>query len=147
MNQTLGNPDCLREILARVDRLTPENPGKWGTMTPHQMVCHVMDSLEVALGERTAEDRSSWVSRHVGKWLVLGIGIPVPRGRIRTVPEMLVTRPGDWAADLSGLTSRLKRVAAGEAGRPHPTFGALAPDEWASLVALHLDHHLRQFGC
>ena len=49
MNQTLRNPDCLREIPAPVDRLRPESPGKWGTMTAPQMVCHVVDSLKAAL--------------------------------------------------------------------------------------------------
>lgn len=147
MNLTLKNPNTLREILIRVDRLAPESPRRWGTMTAPRMVCHVVDSLKVALGDQAAEDSSSWMSRHLGKWLVLGLRMPVPKGRIKTAPEMLLTLPGDWTEDRDNLKSMLKRVAAGEACSPHPAFGPLSPDEWAALAALHLDHHLRQFHC
>jgi len=40
-------------------------------------------------------------------------------------------------------------VGAGPAGctaHPHSFFGRLKPEEWATLMYKHLDHHLRQFG-
>jgi len=29
---------------------------------------------------------------------------------------------------------------------PHTFFGQMTPEEWATLMYKHLDHHLRQFG-
>jgi Protein of unknown function (DUF1569) len=29
---------------------------------------------------------------------------------------------------------------------PHPFFGSVTPQEWATGMYKHLDHHLRQFG-
>ena len=29
---------------------------------------------------------------------------------------------------------------------PHPFFGSITPQEWATGMYKHLDHHLRQFG-
>jgi transposase InsO family protein len=29
---------------------------------------------------------------------------------------------------------------------PHSLFGRLTPEEWATLMYKHVDHHLRQFG-
>lgn len=40
-------------------------------------------------------------------------------------------------------------AAAGPKGcttHPHTFFGRLTPEEWATLMYKHLDHHLRQFG-
>jgi len=48
---------------------------------------------------------------------------------------------------LRGLIERF--TAAGPAGgtmHPHSFFGRLTPEEWATLMYKHLDHHLRQFG-
>jgi len=33
-------------------RLTPEKPRQWGTLTAHEMLCHLSDSFRAALGER-----------------------------------------------------------------------------------------------
>ena len=48
-------------------------------------------------------------------------------------------------ARLRGLVERFRGPEA-LAGRPHPFFGPLAPEEWSALMSKHLDHHLRQFG-
>jgi LPS sulfotransferase NodH len=48
---------------------------------------------------------------------------------------------------LRGLIDRF--AAAGPQGctkNPHSFFGRLTPQEWATLMYKHLDHHLRQFG-
>ncbi|MBK9525384.1 MAG: DUF1569 domain-containing protein [Bacteroidetes bacterium] len=29
----------------------------------------------------------------------------------------------------------------------HPYFGKLSSREWGRITYLHLDHHLKQFGC
>jgi hypothetical protein len=48
---------------------------------------------------------------------------------------------------LSGLIDRFAATgAAGCTPHPHAFFGPLTPDEWATLMYKHLDHHLRQFG-
>jgi hypothetical protein len=41
-----------REILDRLDRLTPDSPRQWGKMTPAQMLAHCANALEVANGDQ-----------------------------------------------------------------------------------------------
>lgn len=146
MTRTLQDPPFLAATLARLEGLRADTPRQWGSLTAHAMVCHVLDSLRVALGEQPAQDRSNLLSRTLVKWLIVGLQLPAPKGKIRTVPEMLSTEAGDWDADMARLCLAIRRIAAGEARSPHPAFGPLSPAEWARLAASHLDHHLHQFA-
>ena len=47
---TAGNVD---ELALRLNQLRSTSSRKWGTMTPHEMLCHLGDSFEAVLGERT----------------------------------------------------------------------------------------------
>jgi len=43
--------DSRREIKDRVARVTPGRKAQWGKMSAPQMVCHLAESLKMALGE------------------------------------------------------------------------------------------------
>ena len=57
-----------------------------------------------------------------------------------------------WKGQLQGCQEACTRVLArlrspgGPALAPHPAYGALPGEEWAQLLYMHVDHHLRQFG-
>ena len=121
-------------------------------MSPHQMVCHVIDSTRVALGELTVSRLDTYINRTLVKWIALKIPVPWPSG-IATRPEIdqvlgRGTRPADFAADVERLIVLTERLAAEQdfTGRAHPIFGAMSKEEWHRWGYLHLDHHLRQFG-
>ncbi|HET9250719.1 MAG TPA: DUF1569 domain-containing protein [Candidatus Eisenbacteria bacterium] len=121
-------------------------------MSPHQMVCHMIDSTRVALGELKVSRVDTLVNRTLVKWIALRVPVPWPSG-IRTRPEIDQvlgggTRPAGFAHDVARLEELTNRFA-GErdfTGRAHPIFGAMSREEWHRWGYLHLDHHLRQFG-
>src|SRR6202453_4026968 len=67
--------------------LSPEDKGRWGSMSVHQMVCHLDDSYKVPLGEKTASPATGFIQRTVLKWGALKAPIQWPRG-FRTRPEL-----------------------------------------------------------
>lgn len=148
--RTLRDPAFQAEIRARIEALTPESARQWGTMTAHGMVCHLIDAFHVALGEVAVKDRRTPFRFPPLKWLILYV-LPIPKGRIETTHEFKQTQPGEWQADHARLLAQLDRFIAYLASPEskanlHPAFGLLKPKQWARLVYIHMDHHLRQFG-
>jgi len=133
-------------LLARFRKLTPEHRPLWGRLSVREMVCHLADQLAVALGDIQSEPRRNVLMQTVAKWFVLYVPFPTPKGRIKTVPEMLTTQPSIWGEDTARFESLLSRLANAEHVFPHSIFGGLSHKQWGILAAKHIDHHLQQFG-
>jgi hypothetical protein len=130
----------------------PESPHGWGRMSAHQMICHLADSLRMAVGRKPVKEIGGPFQRSLLKWLVLYFPVPWPTG-ITTCPEidqhLEGTRPTDFATDVAEVEALLEHVTsgAGELGRhPHSLFGDMSRAAWLRWGYLHMDHHLRQFG-
>ena len=150
--KTLARPSDKAAILSRIEKLRPESPGRWGRMTAHQMVCHLADSLRMAVGEKSATATSVPLPRTMLRWIVLYLPLPWPAG-IETSPELdqerAGTPPADFAADVAQTVRLLETVSAPGSRlheRPHPAFGQMSDGAWLRWGYLHADHHLRQFG-
>ena len=156
--KTLADSDNNREILGRIEKIEPGSKRRWGKMTPHQMVCHLSDSLRMVMGEKACtpaprnELPAPFLPRGFVKWFALQAPMPWPKG-VPTRPEVDAqnggTRPALFAADLQQLVALHKRFTR----RPmdftyaaHPIFGVMTDPEWMRWGYLHADHHLRQFG-
>ena len=50
--KTLARPRDRDEILSRLARVHPGSVRRWGTMTAHQMVCHLSDAFRMAIGAK-----------------------------------------------------------------------------------------------
>jgi hypothetical protein len=133
-------------ILERLQRVPADAKPGWGRLTAPRMLCHVADQMRVALGDLPSKPVHSFFSRTVVKFLVVNTGLKPPRGKIQTAPEMLITQPTSWSADLSACLELAERVGRGAAQAVHPAFGPLSPEEWGRLCWKHLNHHLVQFG-
>jgi len=139
------------ELIARLRRVTPASRPRWGTMTAHQMICHLADSFRVTLGERESSSAATPFRRIVAKRMVLHTDLPLPRG-VRATPELSQdaqgTSPSEFAADLGALVRLIERSVQPNAPRPnpHPGFGEITRAEWARFNWRHTDHHLKQFG-
>lgn len=133
-------------ILARLARVTPEHRARWGTLTPHAMLCHIGDQLAVSLGDIPVTRHDSALTRFLGKYVVIRTPMKPPPNRAKTAPEMLATRPSSWEADMARCRDLVTRAAAGRLRGIHPLFGPLSAGDWGILCWKHLDHHLRQFG-
>ena len=138
------------ELVQRLSKLAADSPRHWGTMTAHQMVCHLSDAFLTVLGERPASSKETWMSRTVVKYIALHTKLPWPRG-VPTMPEVDQkiggTKPIEFERDRQKALDLLRRFIQSDTryGR-HPGFGAMTRDEWMLWGYGHLDHHLRQFG-
>ena len=149
-HKSLSAQANVDELLARLSRLEPTSARRWGTMTAHEMLCHLADSFLAVLGERTASSNETWLSRSVVKWIALHTSLPWPQGvptRPEVDPKRDGTEPAEFQRDRTRVVELLRRFARPDTryGR-HPGFGAMTRDEWMLWGYGHLDHHLRQFG-
>jgi hypothetical protein len=143
---TLLNDKDRSLLIERLLRVRPDAKPAWGSLNAPRMLCHIADSMRVALGELSTKPVHTLASRTLLKFLVINTGLKVPRGRVQTAPEMLTSQPGTWEADLSTCVALAERVGSRSARAIHPTFGPLSPEEWGRLCWKHLNHHLMQFG-
>jgi hypothetical protein len=138
------------ELKTRVARLRPDNERLWGKMNPAQALTHCSKGLEWAVGD-TIPPRM-FLGRIIGrivKSMVVGNDEPMRRNS-PTAKDLVVQDERDLRTERERLSGLIDRFAtAGPSGcttHPHSFFGRLTPQEWATLMYKHLDHHLRQFG-
>lgn len=148
MAATIFNAGDRARLDARIGRLAPDNRAQFGVMTPATMVCHLIDSLQVATGAVPAGAKHTFMANPVVRWLIIYL-MPWPKAKAKTVPEMLRTKPSAWDADIARLRREL--AAAAERGphgqwAAHPAFGKLRGKDYGCLIHKHFDHHLGQFG-
>ena len=146
--KTMWDAACQREIRDRIERLSPEKTAAWGKMSSPQMVCHLAESLKMALGDLPVARKLVPIRYPPLKQLIVYIA-PFPKN-VATAPELLARPPRAWSADVADLQALVNRfVARGSqaaAWPEHPAFGRLSHRAWGVLVYRHMDHHLRQFG-
>jgi hypothetical protein len=132
-----------------VARLAADRAGAWGRMTAPQMVCHLAESLKMALGELPVASKKMPIRYPPLKQFIIYLA-PFPKNA-PTAPELLARSAGSWAGDVADLQALVDRVSARGADAlaqwpDHPAFGRLSRRAWGVLVYRHMDHHLRQFG-
>lgn len=137
-------------LVQRLGTLHDKRPRAWGKMTPHEMVCHLTDVFQVALGERPCARQDTWARRTFVRRIALHTSLPWPT-EMPTMPEVDQgrhgTRPGEFAADLARLIALVRRFDAPDTRyAAHPMMGPLTREEWLVWGFRHTDHHLRQFA-
>jgi hypothetical protein len=150
--KTLLHRADKEEILRRLDTIQPTSQRRWGSMSAHNMICHLSDGFRMYMGERPAKPAPVPAPRLLLKWVALWAPVPWPHG-FKTAPELDQQGGGtptvEFAADmkeLRELIERFTRQPAGYVPKPHPHFDLLSEREWKRLAYLHVDHHFRQFG-
>ena len=150
--KTLSNPCDRAEILRRLESVQPASQRRWGSMSAHNMICHLSDGFRLYMGDRPAKPAPVPAPRLLMKWVALWAPIPWPHG-FKTMPEIDQqgggTRPVEFASDMRELRSLIERFTQSPVRfcvEGHPHFGRLSEKEWMRLAYLHADHHLRQFG-
>jgi hypothetical protein len=145
---SLFDHEARTDILDRISRLTPDRKPVWGRFTAPEMVCHVSCDLRQGLGELDAGPPSGAVSWFPMNWLAIHV-IRWPKGKGKSPPEFLGTRPTIWTEDMNRLRDLVERFSARGprvAWPPSRVFGHISGSSWGKMLHKHLDHHLRQFG-
>ena len=150
--KSLANAADCDEILSRVRAVDASAVRQWGTMTSGEMLCHLADANECALGRRIAVPVDNILQRTVVKFVALTIPIQWPHGiptRPEFDPQRAGTKPDIFEADrarVARLVQELAGLNANATAHRHPIFGPLSKAEWKRWGYLHADHHLRQFS-
>ncbi|HLK05251.1 MAG TPA: hypothetical protein VKT53_12490 [Candidatus Acidoferrum sp.] len=151
--KSLRHPAQQQEILRRVHLIQPSTERLWGSMSSHQMICHLSDGFRLYMGEKKAQT----VASPMPKWLMATIAIympfPWPHG-VKTMRELDQqagggTPPEEFTRDQSELRSLIDRfinLPRDFAWPEHPSLGKFSYNGWMRLAYRHCDHHLRQFG-
>jgi hypothetical protein len=147
--QTLFQPAAVDEVIARVDRLTPATQRLWGKMDVAQMLAHCSATLDMASGRFNPP--RAFIGRLLGPFVKPIFTNEKPFSKNSPTDEKLVVADRrDFLREQEELKLKLRQFhGGGEAEctrHPHPFFGTLTPQQWATGMYKHLDHHLRQFG-
>jgi hypothetical protein len=149
--KTLSSAGDLASIRDRIALVSPTDTRLWGSMTVHQMLCHLSDAFACPLGQRpVAPIKASRIPTPIYKWLALRVSMKWPQD-VPTLPEIDQrvggTPPCNFTEDRVVLIGKLDQFVRAEGPwSPHPIFGVLSREEWMRWGYLHTDHHLRQFG-
>jgi DinB family protein len=145
---TVAHPHALATLMARLERLEPGAPRRWGTMTAGEMLCHLGDANTGVLDPR--EGRRKRRPRPIVKWLALVSPLPWPHGLVTPKvvdPKAGGTRPGMFDSDRTRAIDSLRSIATATAMSPaHSILGPMTVRDWQRWAWKHTDHHLRQFG-
>jgi len=150
--KTMARTQDKEEIVRRLRTIRADSGRRWGRMSAHQMVCHLSDSFLAVTGQRDVSPASGLLQSTVIKWIALYAPLQWPRG-VPTRPEVDQevggTKPSHFAADVTQLEMLVELITTrkGCFGPTHPIFGDMSNTDWMRWAYLHMDHHLRQFGC
>jgi hypothetical protein len=150
--KTIADPEVLQSLSKRLNGLRPESARHWGTLTAHEMLCHLGDSSEMVLRIRPRDKPIVPRRRRVVKWFGLWTPMRWPHGWKTSPahdPRLAGTRPSAFEKDLKRALDSLGGLARARAGgieNAHGFFGTMSLLDWQRWAYKHTDHHLRQFG-
>lgn len=140
----------VEEVKGRAARLAPGCERQWGKMNAPQALAHCSAGLEWAVGDVVPP--RIFIGRILGpivKPMVFKNDDPLRRNS-PTAKSLVMADERDMRTERERFLGLLDRfVKSGPEGctrHPHSFFGRLTPQEWATLMYKHVDHHLRQFG-
>ena len=146
MAPILHDPAVRDSLRARLRKLTPTSTRAWGKMSVDQMLWHVNEVLEAALGRAHPAPLKLPLPKAVIKFFVLTL--PWPKGAPTHPSWVSGARYSfdDERARTLALIEEFTRRSMDAAWPPSPGFGHASGLDWSRLQAKHLDHHLRQFS-
>jgi hypothetical protein len=147
MPKSLWNAQARRELLDRMERLSPAAKPLWGRMNAPQMLAHLANWMQMAEGNLETAAMNRPLRYPPLKQLVI-YWLPFPKG-VPTAPELISREPSDWSIEQAAVRQHIQSFEKKDPkamGPLHPAFGKLTPKAWGVLGYRHIDHHFRQFG-
>lgn len=150
MYPSIFSDKTVRDLIERLDKLTPESTPQWGKMSVDQMLAHVNVGFDINYGKTPVS--YNWLMRQALKLFVKPtvVGNKPYKKNGQTAPVFIIADARDFTAEMAKLKAYLHQVqgegAAAYEGKESPSFGVLTAQEWSNQFWKHLDHHLTQFG-
>lgn len=149
--KTVADAAVLRGLVERLRALGSQSQRRWGTLTPHEMLCHLGDAAEMVLRIRPRVKAVPMRRRPLVKAVFLWSPVRFPHGVPTNPmhdPRADGTQPSEFARDLARAVAALEGIASSRGGLEpaHGIFGTMTVSDWQRWAWKHTDHHLRQFG-
>lgn len=148
--KSIFDAQTLKELIGRINKLTPETQPLWGKMNVTEMLAHTNVSFELTydnIHPAPSKFKKFFLKLIVKKFVVSDT--PYKRNT-RTAPVFLISDERDFEIEKDRLRDYIKKTQELGAnyfdGRDYYSFGILSSDEWNNLLYKHVDHHLTQFG-
>ena len=145
--KSIWQDEDRRAINERVGKLAWDRRAEWGKFTAPKMICHLAESLKMAMGDLKVAPRRVPIRYLPLKQFIVYLA-PFPKG-VPTAPELLARTPSEWTNDVADVQALLARAGSSrttDTWPEHPAFGKLSKRAWGVLIYRHIDHHLKQFG-
>ena len=145
--KSIWQDEDRRAINERVGKLAWDRRAEWGKFTAPKMICHLAESLKMAMGDLKVAPRRVPIRYPPLKQFIVYLA-PFPKG-VPTAPELLARAPSEWTNDVADVQALLARAGSSrttDTWPEHPAFGKLSRRAWGVLIYRHMDHHLKQFG-
>jgi hypothetical protein len=146
--RNLFEPDARKEVLERLDKITPDSKAKWGQMSVDQMLWHCNRTMSYSMGEYQIPFKGNIITKLVFKPMVLG-KMQFPKGRARTIEEWKAIGNYHLEAEKKRFREYVERHGKSQhkIQWPHsPLLGKFTGENWARINYKHIDHHFTQFG-
>ena len=147
------HPEDKEKIISRINNLSLGSEKKWGKMTVEQMICHLLDQVNIALGKIPTEQQGNFIIRSfIGETAALNKK-PWKPEKYEATKEMNQEKEGsqpsgDFENDKGKLINSLNEFVntPEEKLSKHPLFGKMSKKKWGRIIWKNFDHHLRQFS-
>jgi len=147
--QSLFDPAVYKEIISRMQKLSPESKAQWGKMNVSQMLAHCKEAFKVPLSDKKLP--RPLIGLLLGWMIKTKLYNDSPwKQNLPTAPNFIIKDQRNFEEEKQGLIFLIdKFYNAGPDGiskYPHPFFGRFTPEQWGKSMYKHLDHHLKQFA-
>ena len=143
----LFDPSVKKEIIDRINKLTPQTKQVWGKMNVSQMLAHIQMPIRIAYG--THQPKGSFLLRLIGPLFKSKLWDEKPyKQSLPTDPTfVMIGSEKEFEKEKAAVIDLINNFSAESlAGEHHPVFGKLTKENWSKATWKHLDHHLKQFG-
>lgn len=141
----------VEQTIERIQKLNQQTMPLWGSMFVAQMLAHCNVPYAQVFEPENFEKPNKFKQLLLRLFLKKSIvgDKPYPKNS-RTAPEFIITDFRDFNLERQLLIQNLTKVQElGPTyfeGKHSHSLGKLTANEWNTLFAKHLEHHLQQFG-
>lgn len=145
---TLFDKPTQDTFLKRIEKLSATSQRKWGTMSVSQMLKHLSIAFSVPTGKLILpKDKLFYlVANPIARYLMIKVMTKWPKN-MTTVDAFKVKEDPEFVASKVEFMNNLYDfLKANHLDGSHPAFGVMSKELWGQAMAIHLNHHLEQFG-